>query len=40
MPVEVVFTKLTDDVTVPLFQPARATDRTTAGGTPPAGGIR
>ena len=27
MPVEVVFTKVTDDVTVPLFQPARAADR-------------
>ena len=40
MPVEVVFTKLTDDVTVPLFQPARAADRTPAGGTPPAGGTR
>ena len=32
MPVEVVFTKLTDDVTLPLFQPARAADRTAAGG--------
>ncbi|PYN94795.1 MAG: hypothetical protein DMD91_26955 [Candidatus Rokuibacteriota bacterium] len=32
MPVEIVFAKLTDDVTLPLFQPARAEDRTTAGG--------
>jgi hypothetical protein len=23
MPVEIVFSKLTDDVTIPLFQPAR-----------------
>ena len=32
MPVELVFNKLTDDVTLPLFQPARAADRTLAGG--------
>jgi uncharacterized OB-fold protein len=32
MPVEIVFQKLTDDVTIPLFQPARAADRTAAGG--------
>ena len=28
MPVEIVYSKLTDDVTLPLFQPARAADRT------------
>ena len=28
MPVEIVYTKLTDDVTIPLFQPANAADRT------------
>jgi uncharacterized protein len=32
MPVEVVFTRLTDDVTLPLFQPARAADRLAAEG--------
>ncbi len=32
MPVEIVYTKLTDDVTIPLFQPANAADRTTTGG--------
>lgn len=31
MPVEIVFTKLTEEVTLPLFQPARAADRAAGG---------
>ncbi len=32
MPLEVVFHRMTEEVTIPLFQPARAADRTAQGG--------
>jgi uncharacterized OB-fold protein len=32
MPVEVIFHRLTDEVTLPLFQPARPADRSAGGG--------